>query len=92
MSRVPVIGSTEELNKALNALQQVSESVLLPRSVKKSIKNIIADLQGGKGPLEIRIANAVSLLEEISEGANLPSFARVKLYDVISILESLVYR
>ncbi|MCD6243162.1 UPF0147 family protein [Candidatus Bathyarchaeota archaeon] len=37
---------------------------------------------------EVEAANAISILEEILEDRNMPSYARVKLLNVIAILET----
>jgi len=79
----------DRANKAIGVLQNISESVTVPRNIRKTIKEIILDLQKGKDKLGVRAANAVSILTEISEDPNLPIFARVKIYDAISCLENI---
>ncbi|MEM3403626.1 MAG: UPF0147 family protein [Nitrososphaeria archaeon] len=79
----------DRANKAIVVLQNVSESVTVPRNIRKTIKEIILDLQKGKDKLGVRAANAVAILTEISEDPNLPIFARVKIYDAISCLENI---
>lgn len=79
----------ERVNKALAVLQNISETVTVPRNIRKTIKEIMTDLQKGTGKLGVRAANAVAILTEISEDPNLPIFARVKIYDAISCLENI---
>mgnify|MGYP000154754633 CR=1 FL=1 len=79
----------ERVNKALAVLQNISDTVTVPRNIRKTIKEIMTDLQKGTGKLGVRAANAVAILTEISEDPNLPIFARVKIYDAISCLENI---
>jgi len=57
----------ERVNKALAVLQNISETVTVPRNIRKTIKEIMTDLQKGTGKLGVRAANAVAILTEISE-------------------------
>lgn len=79
----------ERIAKALAVLQNISETVTVPRNIRKTIKEIMTDLQKGTEKLGVRAANAVAILTEISEDPNLPIFARVKIYDAISCLENI---
>jgi len=46
-------------------------------------------LQSRKCSYGVRAANAISILEEILEDRNMPSYTRVKLLNVIAILEAI---
>jgi uncharacterized protein (UPF0147 family) len=37
----------------------------------------------------VRAANAMSVLEEVSQDPNVPSFARVTLWNAVSVLEGI---
>lgn len=46
-------------------------------------------LQDLKLSVGVRAANAVSMLDEISQDPNMPSFARVTIWSAVSTLESI---
>jgi hypothetical protein len=77
------------INQAMTVLQNISETVTVPRNIRKTIKEIMTDLQTGKNRLGVTAANSVAILTEISEDPNLPIFARVKIYAAISALENI---
>jgi uncharacterized protein (UPF0147 family) len=79
----------EKLEKAIATLQQVAESTITPRNIRKLVKDAIAMLQDEKTSIAVRAANAISLLDEISQDPNLPSFSRVTIWSAVSTLESI---
>jgi len=46
-------------------------------------------LQDAKQSVAVRAANAISLLDEVAQDPNMPSFARVTLWSAVSGLESI---
>lgn len=79
----------EKLNRALTTLQSVADSNITPRNIRKTVKDAIIVLQDAKLNLGVRAANAISLLDEISQDPNMPSFARVTIWSALSTLESI---
>ena len=79
----------EKLEKAIATLQQVAESTITPRNIRKLVKDAIAMLQDEKTSIAVRAANAISLLDEISQDPNMPSFSRVTIWSAVSTLESI---
>lgn len=77
------------LNKAISILQIVSEDTTAPRNIRKAIKEAITSLQDSKMSLAVRAANAVSILEEVVQDPNLPSFSRVNIWAAVSQLEAI---
>jgi uncharacterized protein (UPF0147 family) len=78
----------EKVSKALGTLQQVVESNITPRNIRKIVKDAINTLTDGKTPIGIRAANSISILEEVSQDPNMPSFSRVTIWSAVSTLES----
>jgi len=79
----------EKLEKAIATLQQVAESTITPRNIRKLVRDAIAMLQDEKTSIAVRAANAISLLDEISQDPNMPSFSRVTIWSAVSTLESI---
>lgn len=77
------------LAKALSSLQQIADSNITPRNIRKAVKDSIMILQDTKQSLAVRAANAISLLDEVAQDPNMPSFARVTLWAAVSELESI---
>ncbi len=77
-----------KVQKALALLEQVVESNLTPKNIRKVVKDGINILNDEKLSLGVRSANTVSLLEEISQDPNMPSYIRVTIWSAVSLLES----
>lgn len=78
----------EKVSKALATLQQVVESNITPRNIRKIVKDAINTLTDSKTAIGIRAANSISILEEVSQDPNMPSFSRVTIWSAVSTLES----
>ena len=78
-----------KLAKATASLQQISDSNITPRNIRKIVKDSIMMLQDPKQTVSVRAANAISLLDEVAQDPNMPSFARVTLWSAVSELESI---
>ena len=79
----------EKLVKSISELQTVMDSNITPRNIRRIAKEAITMLQDSTLSLGVRAANAISLLDEISQDPNMPSFARVTIWSAVSTLESI---
>ncbi|HUI87067.1 MAG TPA: UPF0147 family protein [Nitrososphaerales archaeon] len=78
-----------KMAKAVASLTQIADSNITPRNIRKIVKDSVNMLQDSKQSLAVRAANAVSLLDEVAQDPNMPSFARVTLWSAVSELESI---
>jgi len=78
----------ERIAKAIGILQSVVDSNITPRNIRKIVKDAITILQDDKLGLGVRAANAVSVLDEVSQDPNMPSYERVTIWSAVSTLES----
>lgn len=78
-----------KLTKATVSLQQIADSNITPRNIRKIVKDSINVLQDTKLSMAVRAANAISMLDEVAQDPNMPSFARVTLWSAVSELESI---
>lgn len=78
-----------KLAKATVSLTQIADSSITPRNIRKIVKDSIMMLQDQKQSVAVRAANAISLLDEVAQDPNMPSFARVTLWSAVSELESI---
>jgi len=73
----------------MGTLQQIADSTTTPRNIRKIVKDSIIMLQDASLSLSVRAANAISLLDEVSQDPNMPSYARVTIWSAVSNLESI---
>ena len=77
------------MNDALSILDQVSTSQSTPKTIRRSINNLITELKNTEYSLSIRASNAISTLDDITQDPNMPSFVRTTLWQAVSKLESI---
>ena len=79
----------ELLDKAIGILLSVSDNPSSPRNIRKLIKDSIDTLKDDSLSVGVRAANAISMLEDVSQDPNIPSFSRVTIWSAVSSLESI---
>lgn len=79
----------ELLNKAIAILSSISDNPSTPRNIRKLIKDSIDILKDESISVGVRAANAISMLEDVSQDPNIPSFSRVTIWSAVSSLESI---
>ena len=79
----------ELLDNATAILLSVSDNLSTPRNIRKLIKDSIDTLKDDSLSVGVRAANAISMLEDVSQDPNIPSFSRVTIWSAVSSLESI---
>ncbi len=75
--------------QAQSVLEQVSEDSTTPRNIRRTAKEAISALQASANSPAVRASNAISLLDEVLQDPNMPPYTRVKLWNVMSLLEAI---
>ena len=79
----------ESMREAIETLNQITSSNSTPKTIKKSITDLIADLNNEEYSLSVRAANTISLLDDVTQDPNMPSYVRTQLWQAVSKLESI---
>ena len=79
----------QAMESALQTLNQLATSHSTPKNFKKTISDLITELQTDEYSLSVRAANAISSLDDITQDPNVPSFVRTTLWQAVSVLESI---
>ncbi len=77
------------LKEAIEALDQIITSSSTPKTIKKSITDLVTGLKSTEGSMSVRAANAISMLDDITQDPNMPSYVRVTLWQAVSKLEAI---
>ena len=79
----------QKTNQAMSILNRVSEDNTTPRNIRRTAKQA-SDLLLDEGTsLAARAANAIDLLDQISQDPNMPMYTRTRIWNVISVLEGI---
>lgn len=79
----------ERIKRALAVLAEVSEDTTTPRNIRRAAKDSMDALQTTEFTPAVRASNAISILDEILQDPNMPPYTRVKLWNVMSLLEAI---
>ena len=77
-----------ELDGILDVLNELVDDSAVPKNVKTKIKSTI-DALSEDVDLSIRVNKALHILDDISDDANLQSYTRTQIWNVVSLLENL---
>ena len=75
--------------QAMVILSQVSEDTTTPRNIRRAAKGSMDTLQSTDYSMGVRASNAISILDEILQDPNMPPYTRVRLWNVMSVLEAI---
>jgi uncharacterized protein (UPF0147 family) len=79
----------ERIKQALSVLGAVSEDNTTPRNIRRAAKDSMDALQTKEFTPAVRASNAISMMDEILQDPNMPPYTRVKLWNVMSLLEAI---
>jgi uncharacterized protein (UPF0147 family) len=79
----------ERIGQAMVVLGEISEDTTTPRNIRRAAKNAMQALQTTEYTPAVRASNAISTLDEILQDPNMPPYTRVKLWNVMSLLEAI---
>ena len=79
----------ERIKQALVVLGAVSEDNTTPRNIRRAAKDAMNAMQTSEYTPAVRASNAISLMDEILQDPNMPPYTRVKLWNVMSLLEAI---
>ncbi len=79
----------ERIEEAMNVLGLISEDTTTPRNIRRAAKQSIEVLQLKENTPAVRASSAISILDDILQDPNMPPYTRVKLWNVMSLLEAI---
>ena len=77
------------LTESIATLSQIASSPATPKTIKKSIADMVSDLESGEYSMAVRAANTMSALEDITQDPNMPSFVRTTIWQAVAKLEGI---
>ncbi len=87
-----MIGNEEYMKKISQAkqiLNMIADDNTTPRNIRRTAKTASEMLDDETLSIAARAANAISILEEISQDPNMPMYSRTRIWNAISVLEGI---
>ena len=79
----------EFLNNSTSTLNQIATNLSTPKNIRKNIADMVEQLKSDEYSISVRAANTISLLDDVTQDPNLPSYVRTSLWQAVSTLESI---
>ena len=77
------------LDNAMSSLNLLATSPSTPWNIRKSITSLLEELKSEEYSMSVRAANTTSLLDDITQDPNMPSYVRTSLWQIVSMLENI---
>ncbi|HZY92620.1 MAG TPA: UPF0147 family protein [Thermoplasmata archaeon] len=77
------------LSPILESLNQLVDDASVPRNIRRGAQAARDELNKPRAPLDVRVASAVYVLDDLANDPNLPMHGRTAIWSLISSLESL---
>jgi uncharacterized protein len=77
------------LGPIVESLSQLADDLSVPRNVRRGAQAAKDELGKPRVDLDVRIASAVYVLDDLANDPNLPTHGRTAIWSIISNLESL---
>ncbi len=78
-----------KFEKAVSLLEEILNDRGVPRNIKNLIEETINNLKEEKETEKVKISTLVSVLDEASNDPNISLYARTKMWNIVSKLETL---
>ncbi|HIE55678.1 MAG TPA: UPF0147 family protein [Chromatiaceae bacterium] len=77
-----------KIQQAVAMLVRVINDTSVPRNIRRAATEAIKHLKEPSLSPGVRAANAVGVLDEVSQDPNMPVYARITLWNVVTLLET----
>jgi len=88
-SASPLAPDSAEFHRIVESLGELAEDSSVPRNVRRGAQSAKDELAKPRVALDVRIASAVYVLDDLANDPNLPTHGRTAIWSIISSLESL---
>jgi len=78
-----------KIMQAKNALGMIAEDHAVPKNIRRAANKAIDTLESGRDTAAVRAYGAISGLDEASQNPNCPVHARTRIWQVVSLLETI---
>lgn len=76
--------NVETINRLLD---EIGEDRTVPRNIRNSIQIAKYEFNNEKYDMVVRISSAISILDEVANDTNIPTYTRTQIWNIVSMLE-----
>jgi len=86
---IPAYDNEAKIKHALMMLMRIINDPSIPRNIRRAATEAVKVLNDRHLSPGVRAANAVSILDEVSQDPNMPIHARTTMWAIITLLETI---
>jgi uncharacterized protein (UPF0147 family) len=79
----------KKMDQATTVLNMIADDNTTPRNIRRTAKQAADMLLDEELSVAARAANAIAVLEDISQDPNMPMYSRTRIWNAISVLEGI---
>lgn len=79
----------EKIERVCDGLNMISEDNSIPRNIRRGADEVKQILLNDSDPIDLRVASATSILDELANDPNIPLHGRTLIWNIMSRLEEL---
>ena len=79
----------KKIDQICDGLNMISEDNSIPRNIRRGAEEVKQILLKPTDPIDLRVASATSILDELANDPNIPLHGRTLIWDIMSRLEEL---
>ena len=83
------MAADERIDQICDGLNMLSEDNSIPRNIRRGAESVKQILLNNSDPIDLRVASAVSTLDELANDPNIPQHGRTLIWNIMSRLEEL---
>ncbi|HUV54860.1 MAG TPA: UPF0147 family protein [Candidatus Krumholzibacteriaceae bacterium] len=80
---------SRKMEQAMSILNMIADDNTTPRNIRRTAKQAADMLLDQSLSVAARAANAIAILEDISQDPNMPMYSRTRIWNAISVLEGI---
>ena len=78
----------KELETIVKLLTDITEDRTVPRNIRNAIEEAKKNIQEENGrDMVVKLSSAVSILDDIINDPNMPSYTRTQIWNIVSMIE-----
>lgn len=79
----------KKIDQICDGLNMISEDNSIPRNIRRGAEEVKQILLKQDDPIDLRVASATSILDELANDPNIPLHGRTLIWNIMSRLEEL---
>ncbi len=80
----------EKIKQAIALLDEIIEDKSVPKNIREAARKSKESLEDNDAEIGVRVDRVIQYLDEVSDDPNMPVYTRTQIWNIISILESLL--